>query len=374
LQIYLGPVLSGFLGCGLKCDGWVNIVKALFVAAMHDLSVKSRGFSYEYYNLFQPLERVVDSVIAFDFMEILQERGREQMNQILLETVIRERPDLAIVVPYTDQLIPEVMDEIKQHTPTVAYFFDDMWRVEYSRFWANHFTFITTSDADGVRKFREVDHSNVIYSPFACNQYVFVKKELPKKYDVSFVGQYHPHRAWYLRQLKRAGIAVHVWGAGWGTERLSQDDMVNVFNQSRINLNLSNCVSWDVRYLLELNRPVKETLRTWRGTFRALREPDTKVREQVKGRHFEINACGGFQLSYYVEGLERHYEIGSEIALYSSPEELVEKIRYYLKYEDERKAIAQRGYVRAVREHTMEQRFRQIFERTGLPVLRPDNK
>ena len=344
-------------------------MKALFVALLHDYGVKSCGFLYEYYNLFQPLERVVDSVIAFDFMEVLQQRGREQMNQVLLETVIRERPDVAIVVPYTDQLIPEVMSEIKRHTPTVAYFFDDMWRVEYSRFWANHFTFITTSDADGVRKFREAGYTNVIYSPFACNHRIFVNKDLPKKYYVSFVGKYHPHRAWYLRQLKRAGIAVQIWGTGWGTERLSQDEMVNVFNQSRINLNLSNCISWDVRYLLTLDRPVKETLRAWRGAFRALRQPDSKVREQVKGRHFEINACGGFQLSYYVEGLERHYEIGSEIVLYSSPEELVEKVRYYLEHEDEREAIAQRGYARTLRDHAMEQRFRRLFEQIGLSLV-----
>jgi len=313
--------------------------------------------------LFQSLEWVANPVIVFDFMEILQQQGREQMNQTLLETVKDERPDVVIIVPYTDQLIPEIMDEINHHTITVGYFFDDMWRIEYAHFWANHFTFITTSDANGLQNFHEAGHDNAIYSPFACNHRIFEKKDLPKKYDVSFVGQYHPYRAWYLRELKRAGMAVQVWGNGWKTERLSQDHMVNVFNQSRINLNLSNSVSWDVRYLSTLDRPVKETLRAWRDTFRSLRRPDSKVREQVKGRHFEINACGSFQLSYYVEGLERHYQIGDEIALYASPEELVEKVCYYLKHEDEREAIAQRGYERTLSEHTMEQRFRQLLGR-----------
>lgn len=343
-------------------------MKVLLVATLYNEGIKSRGFSYEYYNLFQSLERVVNPVIVFDFMEVLRQRGREQMNQNLLETVKHERPDVTIVVPYTDQFLPEVIDEIKSHTITLAYFFDDMWRIEYARFWAGHFTFITTSDVNGVQKFREAGYDNVIYSPFACNHRIFVKKDLPKKYDVSFVGQYHPHRAWYLRQLKRAGIVAQVWGAGWGTERLNQDDMVNVFNQSRINLNLSNCVSWDMRYLLTLDRPVKETLRAWRGAYRGLRYPDSKVREQVKGRHFEINACGNFQLSYYVEGLERYYRIGDEIALYASPEELAEKVCYYLKHEDEREVVAQRGYERTLREHTMEQRFRELFERIGLPM------
>jgi len=265
-------------------------------------------------------------------------------------------------------LIPEVVDEINLYTVTIGYFFDDVWRIEYSRFWAGHFSYITSSDINCIQKYHDSGYNDVIYSPFACNHCVFVKKDLPKLYDVSFVGQYHPYRAWYILCLKRAGISVHVWGNGWRTNRLHQDEMVNVFNQSRINLNLSNCISWDMRYLLTFDRPIVDTLRAWRGSFRAACNPDSKVREMVKGRHFEINACGGFQLSYYVEGLERHYRIGDEIALYASTEELVEKVRYYLKHEDEREAIALQGYERTMREHNMERRFRELFEKIGFTI------
>jgi spore maturation protein CgeB len=337
-------------------------MKMLFVASLFNEGIKSHGFTYEYYNLFQSLERVVNSLIVFDFMKVLQEQNREKMNQALLETVKCERPDVTIIVPYTDQLIPEVIDEVNRYTITVAYFFDDMWRINYARFWANHFTFITTSDVNGIRKFRDAGYSNVIYSPFACNHRIFVRKDLPKQYDVSFVGQYHPYRAWLLSVLKKAGISVNVWGRGWETNHLNEDAMVDVFNQSRVNLNLSNSISWDARYLFTLRRPVTETLRVWRGTINAFRYSDYKIHEQVKGRHFEINACGGFQLSYYVEGIECHYRIGDEITIYTSPEELVEKVRYYLKHEAERESISQNGYERTLRDHTMEKRFRELIE------------
>ncbi|MFI5399071.1 MAG: glycosyltransferase [Candidatus Binatia bacterium] len=346
-------------------------MKVLLAATMHNEGLQSRGFSYEHYNLFQTLEQIVSPVTVFDFMQVLQQRGRVQMNQDLLEAVLSQRPDVVIVAPYTDQLMPGVIDEIGRHTITVGYFFDDMWRIEYARFWAGHFSFVTTSDVNGVLKFRDAGYSNVIYSPFACNHRIFAKRDLPKKIDVSFVGQYHPYRAWCLQYLKRAGIPVQVWGQGWGTGRLSQDQMIAAFNQSRINLNLSNSTSWDVRYMATLARPIRESLRAWRDCFRSIRQPDAKVHEQVKGRHFEINACGGFQLSYYVEGLERHYRIGEEIALYASPEEMVEKTRYYLKHEDERESIAQRGHERTLREHSMEERFRKIFVRIGLPGYGP---
>ncbi|MBI3240808.1 MAG: glycosyltransferase [Chloroflexi bacterium] len=337
-------------------------MKVLLAAARHDYGDKSRGLSNEYYNLFLPLERVVDSVVLFDFMEQFQSQGRERMNHDLLEMVKRERPDVAIIVLHTDQVMPEVIDEVNRHTITVGYFFDDMWRVNFSRFWAKHFTWVTTSDVNGVRKFRQAGFSNTIFLPFACNHRIFVKKDLPKLYDVTFVGQYHPHRAWLLNQLKRAGIKAQIWGYKWGNGRLDQDAMVDVFNQSRINLNFSNCVSWDARYLLSSPNAVKDTLR-------ALVKRDVKTHEQIKGRHFEINACGGFQLSYYVEGLERCYAIGEEMALYADPDDLVEKIRYYLKDEDERETVARRGYERTLTEHTMEKRFQQLLTEIRLHLI-----
>ena len=342
------------------------MAKILFVGAMYEHGSTSRGRSYEYYNLFQSLEQVADQVDSFDFLEVARGQGREAMNRELVMTVKRNRPDLVFVVPFTDELEPAAMDEIASVTKTIGYFFDDMWRVAYARAWAPHFTFITTSDVNGPGKFRSAGHSNVIYSPFACNTRIFVDKGLPVKYDVSFVGQFHPVRAWYLRQLRRAGLKVHAWGHGWPDGRVGQEAMVEIFNQSRINLNLSNTISWDVRYLSSLRRPMSETLRAWRGIWNAARHPDAKTREQVKGRHFEINACGGFQLTYYVEGLDRCYRIGDELAVYAAPDELVEKVRHFLANDDERMAIARRGHQRTLREHTMEKRFRDLLNQAGV--------
>jgi len=322
--------------------------------------------SYEYHNFQKPLEKLGHAVLPFDFMEAMHAHGREEMNRKLLVTVKEYLPDIVIFVPHTDQFIPEIVDEIGRFAMTLCYFFDDMWRIEYSRFWAHHFNFVTTSDVNGLQKFRDAGFINVIYSPFACNTDIYCRRELPKIYDVTFVGQYHPHREWYLDCLKKGGINVRVWGMGWPSGMINLEDMISIFNQSRINLNLSNCASWDIRYVFTPFRSVKNTLRVWRQAVHATSRPDMKTVEQVKGRHFEINACGGFQLSYYVEGLERMYSIGEEIALFVSPEDLIEKTQYYLKHEEEREAIAKRGYLRTRSDHTMEKRFQHIFGRLGL--------
>ena len=304
-------------------------------------------------------------VVPFDFVAVMRAHGREEMNRKLLATVRREQPELVFFVPHTDQFIPEIVDKIGRLAITLGYFFDDTWRIEYSRFWAHHFNFVATSDVNGLRKFGEVGSTNVIYSPFACNTDVYCKRNLPKMYDVTFVGQYHPHREWYINYLKRAGIDVHVWGMGWPSSMINSEDMINILNQSRINLNLSNCVSWDIRYLITPFRPIKSTLRAWRQVVHAINRTDMKTWEMVKGRYYEINACGGFQLSHYAEGLERMYSIGEEIVLYVSPEDMIEKVHYYLKHEDEREAIAKRGYLRTQSDHTMEKRFQHIFGQLG---------
>jgi spore maturation protein CgeB len=329
-------------------------MKILVVSMLHDYGDKARGLSGSQYYFEQPIERVGNQVLSFDFMTEFHELGRERMNQALLELVRREQPDITLVVPYTDQFIPEVIRQIRQHTSTVAYLWDDPWRVSYSRFLAGHFDFVTTSDVNGVRRLREAGYENAVYSPFGCNTHLFQERSLPKLYDVTFVGQYHPYRAWLFGRLREAGVALRVWGHGWPAGHIGLSSMIDVFNQSKISLNMTNCVSWDLRYLSSSLRAVKDTLNSLR-----LRDP--KTREMVKARHFEINACGGFQLSYYSEGLERFYRIGEEIAIYASPAELVEKVNYYLKHDAERESIAHCGFERTIAEHTLEHRYRQLF-------------
>jgi spore maturation protein CgeB len=149
-------------------------------------------------------------------------------------------------------------------------------------------------------------------------------------------------------------VNVHVAGHRWPTGTVEHAEMVNIFNDSRINLNLSNSTSWDARYLATSPR----------GLLNRIRSP--KSVEQLKARHFEINGCGGFQLSYYVEGLERHYEIGKEIAIFVDPDDLVRKVQHYLADDLARMEMANAGHARTLKEHTFKERFRTVFGRMGL--------
>ncbi len=76
-----------------------------------------------------------------------------------------------------------------------------------------------------------------------------------------------------------------------------------------------------------------------------------KRKKQLKGRIEESIICGGFVLSEYAPGLENLFEIGMEINVFHDKEELLEKVKYYLKHEEERESIARRGYERAKRDY-----------------------
>jgi spore maturation protein CgeB len=61
-------------------------------------------------------------------------------------------------------------------------------------------------------------------------------------------------------------------------------------------------------------------------------------------RSFEIPACGAFMLA---ERTDEHLELfceSQEMACFSTPEELGEKVRHYLCHENERKHVAHRGH------------------------------
>lgn len=329
-------------------------MKILLICMAHDYGDPARGHSYEYYNFYQSLKAMGHEVELFDYMTEIQVLGKAAMNRKLLELTATSKPALAMFSLYTDQFEPETIRALGQYTRTLCFFHDDTWRVEFSQFWASHFDYFTTPDVYGVRKYEALGLRNAIYFPFGCNELLYRKTETNPKYDVSFVGAWHPYREWLIDRLKRGGFAVKVAGFRWPSGVVSHPEMIEIFNASRINLNMSNSASWDARYLLSSPR----------GLVNRLRSP--KSVEQLKARHFEINGCAAFQLSYYVEGLERQYEIGREIAVYLDPDDLLQKVRMYLANETLRTEIAAAGYARTMVAHTFKSRFQHVFLQMGL--------
>ena len=330
-------------------------MKILLACMLHAYGNPKRERSYEYFNFYLTLQQMEHEVELFDYMGELRTLGRDAMNRKLLERVQESRPDVAIFSLYTDQFEPAVIDQLRQYTRTFCFFHDDTWRVEYSRSWARHFDFFSSPDVHGPLKYRHLGLENCIYFPFGCNEQIFRRDAMAeKKYDVSFIGSWHPYREWIVNRIRKAGIRVEAAGFRWAVGEVSQDQMVDYFNQSKINLNLSNSASWDLRYLASSPKAIVNRLRSKKNV------------EQMKARIFEVNSCGGFQLSYYVEGMANCYLPDREIVIYADADDMIDKIRFYLEHEELRESIAQAGHARTMQEHTFGRRFESVFTRMGV--------
>jgi spore maturation protein CgeB len=330
-------------------------MKLLLACMEYNYGDPARGRSYEYYNFYLSLKQMGVDVRLFDFYAEMQKLGKEEMNRKLVATVKEWQPDVTLFSLYTDQVLPETVERLKGRTKSLCFFHDDTWRVDFSRFWAPRFDFFTTPDVYGRQRYERLGLTNVIPFAFGVDPHLYARREnAEKKYDVSFVGAWHPWREWLVKRLRKSGVSVKTAGYRWPDGVVTQDEMIDIFNSSRINLNLSNSASWDARYLMASPRGLLNRLRT------------PKSVEQLKARHFEIGACGAFQLSYYVEGLERHFKIGDEIGIYLDADDLLIKTRLYLEDESLRESIAHAGHARVLASHTFESRFKTAFEKMGV--------
>jgi len=320
----------------------------------YDYGIKSRGDSLEYKGFYKALKQLSNEIYPFWYDDYLMKK--EELQKRVIKFVDDIRPDIVFFILMKDEFSFETLDYLKNKYTTINWFCDDQWRFEnFTKYYAPHFTYAITTDKFALNKYKKIGYENVIigqWASYGCGKNINFES-IKYKYNVSFVGGISGYRKWLINKLEKAGIKVECFGAGWRNGRVTFDEMSEIFKTSRINLNISNSVNYDVRYIFSSLRSIKEFLRS------------KKRIEQIKARNFEIPAFGGFQLTNYVPFLEDYFEIGKEVAIYTSIEDLVLQINYCLDNEEERKKIMIEGYRRAINEHTYVSRLKHIFRKLG---------
>lgn len=360
-------------------------MRILYAASKHDYGNPSQGYSYEHYNFYESLLHMGHDIVYFDLGSLFSKYGKDGLSRRLLEVARSEQPELLFASLQTNQLDPLAVSTISADLSTVTlnWFSDDHWRFDsFSRHWAGRFNWVITTARSALPKYRALGFSNVIKSQWACNTIRYAPITLPQIHDVTFVGLPHGDRRFVIQSLRNAGIDVQVWGKGWDNGRIDQAEMIQVFNQSQINLNLSNSSAPQTlagrlidACIRELERaPLSPRMRNqvanklvaarhYLGT-----RGSVNVSDQIKGRNFEVPGCGGFLLTGHADNLEDYYAPGKEVALFTGIDDLIAQIRHFLRHPDLRAGVAQAGYERTVREHTYAHRFAAIFEQIGLPT------
>ncbi len=84
--------------------------------------------------------------------------------------------------------------------------------------------------------------------------------------------------------------------------------------------------------------------------------------DHVSTRTFEIPACGGFALHIDSAELRTYYDVPHEMAVFSTPTDLIEAIDHYLRNDEERRAIIHRGYARTVPAYGTDRRAVELLD------------
>lgn len=87
-----------------------------------------------------------------------------------------------------------------------------------------------------------------------------------------------------------------------------------------------------------------------------------QIIEGIPMRVYDVLACGGFLLSQYRPVLEEQFTIGEDLDVFHTPNELAEKINYYLHHKEERKAMTKHGQQTVLQNHTYSHRLQQIVD------------
>lgn len=335
----------------------------------YDYGNLGQGFSFEY-DVFGDLFKKIkgSEVEVFDYGEIMKQNGKKKMNDLLVRRCKKFKPDLIFTFLFENEIFPETLEKIREYTKaSITWMADDKWRWEVvGKKYCKNFDFVITTSPEAIVKYNQIGYNNAILSQWAIDPKVYYDKGLKKNIPISFVGRDNAWRRFLIKELKRKGIEVECYGFGWQNGRVSQKEMIDIFNRSKINLNLSNSVKFDLKYLLDLNFTWNKDISFARNIYTIFGPQlntiiSRKRVEDIKSRFFEVTGCGGFLLSYNVEHLSNYFTEGEDLVTYTTTNDLASKILYYLEDDEKRNFIAKNGYNKTLGYHTYANRFKEIF-------------
>ncbi len=282
-----------------------------------------------------------------DYTKLYLEKGKRGFERHIENYVSEHKIDAIFFIWWSCDLTFDIyfLERLSKKTALVMNFFDTEYYFEaVDRYYAQIADLVILPDS--LARYR-YEHLNInAHTSFALyDGGYYTNNNLENKdIDVSFIGNLkNADRAEYVNYLKENGINIQTYGTGSDNGFASFEEMVSIFNRSKINLNFT-------------------TLATSENYIVPLPTINQRIR-QSKGRPLEIALCGGFILSQYAAGIEEMFKIGEEFDVFHSKEEMLEKIRFYLANDEKRMAMEAKSYQRALKQYEVKAGFKIIFDK-----------
>jgi len=277
----------------------------------------------------------------------------QQVNQAFLELVRKNAFDLVFILAENylgSDIIKDVQKKSGGRTRFAYHSHDNVFSagiVKPADFDSTlkSFDFLFTTKSQNVNRYQNLGQVNAFYIPSAyeptCHRPIpMAESRLPRDYPITFVGTFDNSR---LPELEASGWdRTYVWGNNWTRWSGFESRKEHISPKAIYYLEFADVVSRSHCNL---------------GLLRA------EAEDRHTQRTFEIPACGGLQFAPRNEEIQSLFEEGKEIVCFSTPDELREKLDYYLAHETERKKIAQAGYRRCVEgKNTYLDRMQQMLQ------------
>ena len=312
------------------------------------LNVMFHSFHHKQYSFFLSILYSVFHRIGFPL-----ERNNE--NKSIKKEVITNSYDV-IFIEKCLSLKPSTLKYIRKTNPNIkmiCYTLDDfLGKGNRSQYFINSiplYDIIATNKLHNITPYKNYGAQKVYYFKNAFSKVVHrplaISEEEKRVYcaDVSFIGTYEKDRAETLIYLAENGIRITVWG--WTRDsKKGRINHPNILNMERY------------AYLDEFSKVIA-------GSKICLNFLRKSNKDTETTRSIEIPACRGFMIA---ERTEQHLELfteGKEAEYFSSNEELLSKIKYYLQHEAQRRKIAEDGYNRCIiSDYSYEKQLSNILE------------
>lgn len=352
---YLQGQRDGF-AAGWDHGYWFGQCESLLRSVTHEVGVRqihvlfvATGKGYPY----SPL----DEAVAETLRTMTARLSITDAQHPVAEVAARLRPDIVIVLDGLE-FDTEHVDAIRRlGIRTVVWFTDDPYYTDITSRLAPHYDVVFTLERVCVDYYRSLGCQEVHYLPLGVYPTVFRPHNPPKadRKEVSFVGSAYWKRVGFFDQITDYLATKDTLISGIWWERLRQfqklapkialgrwmnpEETANVYNGAKIVINMHRAHD-------------DETFNNNSALISAV---------SPNPRTFEIAACATLQLTDIREDLPLYYTPGVEIVTYSSPQEMIDKIEYYLSHEQERRQIALRGLYRTLRDHTYAKRLETML-------------
>lgn len=278
---------------------------------------------------------------------------RTALAQIIKET----KPDVILVIGFIYKFIePAVLRALAEEHQIELYLYDTDSCNLYTK--RREFIFFLEQELPIYRKifscskvtadfFRHSRNQDAYFVPFGANFIAAPRlSEDDSQYDVLFVGSGDLRRIFVLESISKY---VTIFGNRWSRN-------FSLMSKALIGRVNDRSVWGDELYTLLAHSKI--VLNVTRGPYYA-------AGTGINLRIFEALAAGCFLLTDYCDEIAELFTPGVDIETFRSPQELYEKVAYYLEHPEQRMLIAKNGHAAFLKRYTWEHRAREIVTLTG---------